>query len=66
MSGAAPVLDWLKGTAPADPGGPGCRQRRHGGVRARAGCAAGLAYPPDAAGRTLFPFQRLFMVAQRG
>lgn len=67
MSGAAPVLDWLKGTTllPIQ-AALGAGSAAMAAFERELGARLALAYPPDAAGRTLFPFQRLFMVAQRG
>jgi trans-aconitate 2-methyltransferase len=65
LTGADPVLDWLRGTTllrvHAALGGADSEV-----TRAFEQSLAGLlseAYPPDAGGVTMFPFKRLFLVA---
>jgi trans-aconitate 2-methyltransferase len=64
LEGDNPVAEWTKGTwlRPfLDALGPGEREAFEAAYRAR----VSVAYPKDAAGRTLFPFRRLFVVAVR-
>ena len=67
LSGPAPVLDWLKGTTllPIQ-AALGADSEAMAAFERQLGARLALAYPADAAGRTLFPFQRLFLVASRG
>lgn len=64
MSGPAPVLDWLRGTtlipylAPLD-------DVTRAAFLAELGASLAAAYPADATGTTLFPFRRIFILAQR-
>lgn len=64
MSGPAPVLDWLRGTtlipylAPLD-------DVTRAAFLAELGASLTAAYPADATGTTLFPFRRIFILAQR-
>ena len=64
MSGPSPVLDWLRGTtllpylASLDESGQAA-------FLAQLEARLAAAYPPDAHGTTLFPFRRIFIVAQR-
>lgn len=64
MSGPAPVLDWLRGTtlipylAPLD-------DVTRAAFLAELGASLAAAYPADAIGTTLFPFRRIFILAQR-
>ena len=60
-----PVAEWTKGTAlkPLLDALEG-EQRRDFEAAYRARVAE--AYPPTATGQTLFPFRRLFLIAQRG
>ena len=64
LMGENPVAEWTKGTAlkPLLDGLEG-RQRSEFEAAYRARVAA--AYPPAATGETLFPFRRLFLVAER-
>jgi Trans-aconitate methyltransferase len=65
LSGENPVAEWTKGTAlkPLLDALDG-EQRRDFEAAYRARVAE--AYPPTATGQTLFPFRRLFLIAQRG
>ena len=65
LSGENPVAEWTKGTAlkPLLDALEG-EQRRDFEAAYRARVAE--AYPPAATGQTLFPFRRLFLIAQRG
>lgn len=64
MSGPAPVLDWLRGTtlipylAPLD-------DVTRAAFLAELGASLAAAYPADATSTTLFPFRRIFILAQR-
>lgn len=64
MSGPAPVLDWLRGTtlipylAPLD-------DVTRAAFLVELGASLAAAYPADATGTTLFPFRRIFILAQR-
>jgi trans-aconitate 2-methyltransferase len=64
MSGPAPVLDWLRGTtlipylAPLD-------DAARTDFLSELGRRLAGAYPGDASGTTLFPFRRIFILAQR-
>ncbi|MBL8454051.1 MAG: trans-aconitate 2-methyltransferase, partial [Zoogloea sp.] len=64
MNGPSPVLDWLRGTtlvpylAPLD-------EQGQADLLAQLGERLAVAYPPDTHGTTLFPFRRIFIVAQR-
>lgn len=62
LTGATPVLDWVSGTALVPLMEPLHTDER---ARFRAGLAERLerAYPREADGSVLFPFQRLFIVA---
>ena len=64
LRGPAPVLDWLRGTTLLPYLAPLSAADQ---ARLLAELAPKLAdaYPPDAAGTTLFPFRRIFMVAGR-
>ena len=65
LSGENPVAEWTKGTAlkPLLDALEG-KQRQDFETAYRARVAD--AYPPNASGQTLFPFRRLFLIAQRG
>lgn len=64
LTGRSPVLDWLRGTTlvpyltPLD-------AADQSAFLAELGSRLDVAYPPDAHGVTLFPFRRVFLVAQR-
>jgi trans-aconitate 2-methyltransferase len=64
LTGEDPVLQWIKGTwlrpflAALDAAGAAEFEREYGGLLR-------AAYPRSAAGETLFPFKRLFIVARR-
>jgi trans-aconitate 2-methyltransferase len=65
LSGENPVAEWTKGTALKpllDALEDGQRRDFEAAYRAR----VAEAYPPNASGQTLFPFRRLFLIAQRG
>lgn len=68
LSGVAPVLDWMRGTAllpiHAVLGGAGSVDAA--AFEAALGQSLAHAYPADHVGRVLFPFSRLFFVAARG
>jgi trans-aconitate 2-methyltransferase len=64
LEGDNPVAEWTKGTALRpllDALPTGEREAFEAAYRAR----VAVAYPKDSAGRTLFPFRRLFIVAVR-
>jgi trans-aconitate 2-methyltransferase len=65
LSGENPVAEWTKGTAlkPLLDALDG-EQRR--GFEADYRARVAEAYPPTATGQTLFPFRRLFLIAERG
>ena len=64
MSGPSPVLDWLRGTtllpylASLDESGQAA-------FLSQLDARLAAAYPPGPHGTTLFPFRRIFIVAQR-
>ncbi|HNE14576.1 MAG TPA: trans-aconitate 2-methyltransferase, partial [Rhodocyclaceae bacterium] len=64
LSGAAPVLDWLRGTTLVPYLAPMSDLEREAFL-AQLGARLAVAYPKDEQGRTLFPFRRVFLVAQR-
>ena len=64
LLGAAPVLDWLRGTTLVPYLAPMSDLEREAFL-AQLGARLAVAYPKDEQGRTLFPFRRVFLVAQR-
>ena len=64
LSGAAPVLDWLRGTTLVPYLAPMSDLEREAFL-AQLGARLAVAYPKDEQGRMLFPFRRVFLVAQR-
>lgn len=65
LEGADPVLDWMRGTAllPIQAAFGGAGSSDMIAFEAALGRSLARAYPPDSAGRVLFPFSRLFFVA---
>jgi trans-aconitate 2-methyltransferase len=64
LSGPDAVLEWARGTA-LRPVLSATDPETAASFQAAYGAALAVAYPSDAAGRTLFPFRRIFAVARR-
>lgn len=64
LTGPAPVLDWLRGTTLLPYVAPMDTETRDAFFSELADRLA-AAYPPDTEGCTLFPFRRIFIIAQR-
>lgn len=64
LTGDNPVLDWTRGTA-LTPYLAALPQDRHAAFLREYGARLSQAYPQRADGVTLFPFERLFMIAQK-
>lgn len=64
LSGANPVLDWVRGTA-LRPLLAVLDDRDAASLEAEYATALREAYPPDPAGRTVLPFRRIFAVGRR-
>lgn len=64
MSGPAPVLDWLQGTTLIPYLAP-LNDAARADFLTELGSRLAEAYPADSSGTTLFPFRRIFLLAQR-
>jgi trans-aconitate 2-methyltransferase len=64
LTGTDPVLDWVRGTA-LRPLLAVLGERDAASFEAAYAAALREVYPPDAAGRTLLPFRRIFAVGRR-
>ena len=65
LSGADPVIEWVKGTA-LRPYLDALDRREQEAFLAEYRTMVAKAYPAEPDGRTLFPFRRVFIVARRG
>ncbi len=65
LEGANPVAEWTKGTA-LSPFLEALEASERAEFEVTYRALTAEAYPADARGKTLFPFQRLFFVAERG
>ncbi len=64
LEGADPVVEWGRGTALRPVLAALSDEAERAAFLAEYAARVGAAYPPRADGRTLFPFRRLFIVAQ--
>jgi trans-aconitate 2-methyltransferase len=65
LSGADPVLEWTRGTALRPVLAVLTDDAERASFEASFATALRSAYPPDAEGRTLFPFRRIFCVGRK-
>jgi trans-aconitate 2-methyltransferase len=65
LEGENPVAEWTKGTA-LSPLLAALAEPERSAFESTYRTMIAKAYPPEADGRTLFPFRRLFIVAERG
>ncbi len=65
LEGENPVAEWTKGTA-LSPLLAALAEPERSAFESTYRALVAKAYPPEADGRTLFPFRRLFIVAERG
>jgi trans-aconitate 2-methyltransferase len=65
LEGSNPVAEWTKGTA-LSPLLDALEEAEREEFEAAYRALVATAYPSNAQGKTLFPFRRLFIVAERG
>jgi trans-aconitate 2-methyltransferase len=65
LSGPDPALEWVRGTGLRPALAALADDAQRASFEAEYGSALRSAYPPDADGRTLFPFRRIFCVGRK-